>query len=131
MSSNKKFDLDLSKGIEMEEKLAEFFEGKFVEVKSERYIWEKTGNHFLEYESYGKPSGIAVTESDYWALMLVKEINGVDVPVMTYIVPVETMKKLGRKYIHTKTKGGDDNMSKGVLVPIKEIALACLNNDRE
>ena len=126
--AEKKFDIDLAKGLAMEDTFKEFLEGKKVEVKSERHIWEITGNHFLEYESYGKPSGIAVTEADYWVLMLVREIEGIEIPVMTYIIPIDVMKDLGRKYLHTKTKGGDDNMSLGVLVPIHEIALSCLNN---
>ena len=39
---------------------------KKIEVKSERDVWQKTGNIAIEYESYGKPSGINATESDYW-----------------------------------------------------------------
>ena len=93
-----------------------------VEVKSERHIWELTGNHFVEYESYGKPSGIAATESHWWALMLIDED---EVPRCTYVVRVEQLKELARKYINTDRDvvGGDDNKSRGVLVPIKEIAL--------
>ena len=102
--AEKKFDIDLAKGLAMEDTFKEFLEGKKVEVKSERHIWEITGNHFLEY------------------------IEGIEIPVMTYIVPTDIMKDLGRKYLHTKTMGGDDNMSWGVLVPIEEIALSCLNN---
>ena len=113
-----KFDIDLAKGIQMEETLKEFFEGKRIEVKSERHIWETTGNHFVEYECRGKPSGIAVTEAEYWALMLVREDETI---VMVYIVPIERMKALARKYWKNKTIGGDDNLSKGILVPISEI----------
>lgn len=113
-----KFDIDLEKGIQMEETLKEFFEGKRIEVKSERHIWERTGNHFVEYECRGKPSGIAVTEAEFWALMLVREDETI---VMTYIVPIERMKALARKHWKNKTIGGDDNLSKGVLVPISEI----------
>ena len=32
---------------------------KKIEVKSERGMWLKTGNIAIEFESYGKPSGIA------------------------------------------------------------------------
>ena len=58
-----KFDIDLAKGVQMEETLKEFFEGKRIEVKSERHIWETTGNHFVEYECRGKPSGISCNRS--------------------------------------------------------------------
>ena len=128
--AEKKFDIDLSKGIEMEDTFKEFLEGKKVEVKSERHIWEFSGNHYVEYEYDGKPSGIWTTEADYWVLMLVQDIDEVDVPVMTYIIPIEKMKELARKYYHlNKTKGGDDKRTKGVLVPIEEIALSCLNTN--
>ncbi len=129
MSGNSKFDLDLAKGQEMEQQLAEFFKGEKVEVKSERHLWEKTNNHFVEYQYKGNKSGISVTEAEYWALMLVKD----EVPVMTYIIPVAVLKELCRKYIGTDRDviGGDDNNSRGILLPIKELALACLNNDRE
>ena len=129
MSGNSKFDLDLAKGQEMEQQLAEFFKGEKVEVKSERHLWEKTRNHFVEYQYKGNKSGISVTEAEYWALMLVKD----DVPVMTYIIPVAVLKELCRKYIGTDRDviGGDDNNSRGILLPIKELALVCLNNDRE
>ena len=113
-----KSDIDLSKGVQMEETLKEFFEGKRIEVKSERHIWETTGNHFVEYECRGKPSGIAVTEAEFWALMLIREDETV---VMDYIVPIERMKALARKHWKNKTTGGDDNASKGALVPIDEI----------
>tara|TARA_R100001510_G_scaffold5435_3_gene4357 strand:+ start:5876 stop:6256 length:381 start_codon:yes stop_codon:yes gene_type:complete len=113
-----KFDIDLAKGMQMEETLKEFFEGKRIEVKSERHIWETTGNHFVEYECRGKPSGIAVTEAEFWALMLIREDETI---VMVYIVPIERMKALARKHWNNKTIGGDDNASKGVLVPIEEI----------
>ena len=129
MSSNKKFDLDLAKGLEMEQKLSEFFTGTKIEVKSERHLWEKTGNHFVEYEYKGTKSGLSITEAEYWALMLVKD----DEPVMTYIIPVAVLKDLCRKYVGTDRDvvGGDDNNSKGILLPIEELATACLNNDRE
>ena len=42
-----------------------FAKGKKVEVKTDR-MTHKTGNVFIEYESRGKPSGIATTDADYW-----------------------------------------------------------------
>jgi len=46
--------------------VADMLQDKKIEVKSERDIWQKSGNIAIEYESYGKPSGIKATESDYW-----------------------------------------------------------------
>ena len=41
---NKKFDIQLKQGQKLEEQLEAFFTGQSIEVKSERYIWEITGN---------------------------------------------------------------------------------------
>ena len=61
-----KFDIDLQYGKVREEAVAEMLQDKKIEVKSERDVWQKTGNIAIEYESYGKPSGINATESDFW-----------------------------------------------------------------
>ena len=50
----KKFDIDLEYGQIREDKIAEMFTDKKIEVKSERGMWMKTGNICIEYESYGK-----------------------------------------------------------------------------
>ena len=62
----KKFDIDLEYGQVREELVANMLQNKKIEVKSERDKWQKTGNIAIEYESYGKPSGINATEADYW-----------------------------------------------------------------
>ena len=64
--NRKKFDIDLSYGKVREKQVADMLQNKKIEVKSERGMWQKTGNIAIEFESYGKPSGIAATESDYW-----------------------------------------------------------------
>ena len=48
--NRKKFDLDLTYGEIREEKIAEMLTNKKVEVKSERDIWQNTGNICIEYE---------------------------------------------------------------------------------
>jgi len=62
----KKFDIDLEYGKVREQMVADMLQDKKIEVKSERDVWQKTGNIAIEYECYGKPSGINATESDYW-----------------------------------------------------------------
>ena len=64
IQDRKKFDLDLKYGLVKEKIVADMLQDKKIEVKSERGMWLKTGNIAIEYESYGKPSGIAATESD-------------------------------------------------------------------
>ena len=66
IEDRKKFDIDLEYGKVREQQVADMLQDKKIEVKSERDVWQKTGNIAIEYESYGKPSGINATESDYW-----------------------------------------------------------------
>ena len=54
----KKFDIDLEYGKIRETQVLDMFENAKIEVKSERDIWQKSGNIAIEYECYGKPSGI-------------------------------------------------------------------------
>ena len=54
----KKFDLDLQYGEVREDRVAEMLQDKKIEVKSEKDLWQKTGNICVEYQSWGKPSGI-------------------------------------------------------------------------
>ena len=68
----KKFDIDLAYGKVREQMVADMLQQGKIEVKSERgnfqnpKSWVNTGNIAIEYECYGKPSGINATESDYW-----------------------------------------------------------------
>ena len=64
--NRKKFDIDLEYGQVREQLVADMLQDKKIEVKSERDMWQRTGNIAIEYQSYGKPSGIDATESDYW-----------------------------------------------------------------
>ena len=66
IEDRKKFDIDLEYGKVREKMVADMLQDKKIEVKSERDVWQKTGNIAIEYECYGKPSGINATESDYW-----------------------------------------------------------------
>ena len=119
---NKKFDIQLRQGQMLEEQLKQFFTGQSIEVKSERYIWEITGNLFIEYEYNNKPSGIAVTTADFWALCLIRD----EQLLQMYIVPTDTLKRITRRYWGTERDviGGDLKMSRGITVPLDDIAHA-------
>tara|TARA_X000001388_G_scaffold76296_1_gene73239 strand:+ start:450 stop:806 length:357 start_codon:yes stop_codon:yes gene_type:complete len=112
-----KFDIDLRYGQIFEAKLSHIFKDKKVEVKTERDHWRKTGNIAIEYECRGKKSGISVTEADWWCHVLAdgNEVNSM------LMMPTDKMKSLARKYYKNKKKGGDDNASKFVLIPLKEM----------
>ena len=113
-----KFDLDLKYGQIREDKIAEMFTDKKIEVKSERGMWMKTGNICIEYQSYGKPSGIANTEADYWFHNL---CIGDDI-FCTLIFDVPKLKKLIEKLDFKKSvSGGDHNASRMWLVSIQKL----------
>ena len=66
IENRKKFDIDLQYGKVREKNVASMLQDKKIEVKSERDMWQRTGNIAIEYQCYGKPSGIDATTSDYW-----------------------------------------------------------------
>ena len=90
----KKFDLDLQYGSIREDRIAEMLTNKKIEVKSERDIWVGTNNICIEYESWGKPSGIRATESDYWFHNLCIG----DEEYCTLVFKTEVLKKIVDKY---------------------------------
>jgi hypothetical protein len=130
--SGEKFYEQLKQGEEMENLYKKFMGNDNIEVKSERHIWEKSKNHFVEYlyrpvnQLKYEPSGISATKAEWWALFL---IDDNDKPIMCYTIPVSALREIGRKYVNTDrdVDGGDGNRSKGVLVPIEEIALYPFN----
>lgn len=124
MKYNKFYDIDLPFGEVYEQQLKEFFEGKNIEVKTERDIWKTTGNHAVEFRCRGNLSGISTTKAEYWGIVLTIDNKA----VMFYVIPVEELKILTRKYYYMNriVNGGDDNASEMVLVPLKEIATYCL-----
>tara|TARA_E500000318_G_scaffold84381_1_gene80190 strand:+ start:456 stop:875 length:420 start_codon:yes stop_codon:yes gene_type:complete len=114
----KKFDLDLTYGSIREEKIADMLTNKKIEVKSERDIWQDTGNICIEYESYRKPSGIRATESDYWFHNLC--IGNEE--YCTLVFKTEVLKKIVDQLDTFKTvSGGDHNASKMFLVNLQKL----------
>ena len=114
----KKFDLDLQYGSIREDKIAEMLTNKKIEVKSERDIWQKSGNICIEYESWGKPSGIKATESDYWFHNL---CIGKD-EYCTLVFKTDTLRKIVDELDTFKTvSGGDNNASRMFLVNLQKL----------
>ena len=114
----KKFDIDLEYGTIKEDKIANMLTNKRIEVKSERGMWMKTGNICIEYESYGKPSGIEATEADYWFHNLC--IDGSI--YATLVFKTETLKNIiasldSKRVVY----GGDHKASKMYLVNIQKL----------
>ena len=119
MNFNNDFRYDLEIGKEGERIVDSLFKDKLVEVKRDSWV-SKSGNIAIEYESRGKPSGIATTQADYWIIIF---SGGYQDKVM-YVFETQILKKVSRKYFK---KGnvkamGDNNTSMSVLIPIKEIS---------
>ena len=114
----KKFDIDFQFGSIREDKIADMLTNKKIEVKSERGKWMETGNICIEYQSYGKPSGIEATEADFWFhnLCIGDEI------FCTLVFDVPKLKKLVKKLDYLKSvSGGDHNASRMYLVNIQKL----------
>tara|TARA_E500000305_G_scaffold74733_2_gene60507 strand:- start:23 stop:451 length:429 start_codon:yes stop_codon:yes gene_type:complete len=114
----KKFDIDLEYGKVREKQVADMLQDKKIEVKSERGMWQKTGNIAIEYESYGKPSGIAATESDYWFHNLCID----DETFCTLVFNTDSLKKIIDNLDYKRSvSGGDHNASKMYLVNLQKL----------
>jgi len=117
MKHNSDFKYDLSVGKQGEKIIGEILEGDNVEVKSEIDKWIKSGNHYCEYRSRGKDSGIYKTQAKYWTINLYKENK------FCFAISLETsrLKKIIEKNKYRSVPGGDSNTSWGFLVPLKDL----------
>jgi hypothetical protein len=92
MPSKSSFDLDFSYGRKGEQLVEELLtDGKRIEVKRDRK-WHLTGNVYIETECFftknnaWAPSGLAVTEAEYWAFVLKKTVLMIPTDVLWYAV---------------------------------------------
>lgn len=119
----KKFDIQLSEGLLNERRLADIFEHariEKIELKSESWEWEQTGNICIEYRSRGEPSGIAATEADCW----VHELKRDGETLVWLMFPIERLKHIAREAYRQKrfrTKAGDDGAQSVVLIRLRDI----------
>tara|TARA_R110001606_G_scaffold6316_1_gene28462 strand:- start:133 stop:495 length:363 start_codon:yes stop_codon:yes gene_type:complete len=113
MEYNSDFKYDLKVGQVKEKELANILQNEKIEVKTDLQA-HKTGNIFIEYESRGKPSGIATSEAKYYCIAIQETF---------IILPSTHLKKLCRIHLNTNRdrKGGDSNSSKGILLPVKNL----------
>jgi len=116
--NRKKFDIDLEYGQVREKQVADMLQDKKIEVKSERDLWQKTGNIAIEYQSYGKPSGIEATESDYWFHNLCVG----DETFCTLVFDTNSLKKIIKNLDSKKSvSGGDNNASRMYLLNLQKL----------
>jgi len=118
IEDRKKFDIDLEYGKVREQLVADMLQDKKIEVKSERDVWQKTGNIAIEYECYGKPSGINATESDYWFHNL---CIGEDI-FATIVFDTNSLKRIINNLDYKRSvSGGDNNASRMYLLNLQKL----------
>ena len=114
----KKFDIDLEYGKVREQMVADMLQDKKIEVKSERDVWQKTGNIAIEYECYGKPSGINATESDYWFHNLCIG----DETFATIVFDTNSLKRIIANLDKKRSvSGGDNNAARMYLLNLQKL----------
>lgn len=119
----KKFDIQLSEALINERRLADIFESARlakIELKSETWQWEQTGNICIEYQSRGRPSGIAVTECDVW----VHELKRDGETLVWLMFTERRLREIARKAWREgrfRTRAGDDGAQSVVLIPLRDI----------
>lgn len=118
MANKSSFDLDFSYGRKGEQLVEDLLtDGKRVEVKRDRK-WHLTGNVYIETECFftknnaWAPSGLSVTEAEYWAFVLKKTVLMLPTNVLWYAV-----KTFGRDI----TCEIPPNLSRGYLVKVVDL----------
>jgi len=123
MTKNKRraqFDIDLKRGEVGEELVKHIFCEKNVkiEVKTDFKVGD-TGNICVECKCNDNFSGIAISTADYWTFVCGGKYN----KDLIITVKTERLKKIALEYVRRKKfkMGGDNNLSKCILIPIKDL----------
>lgn len=113
MNYNSDFKYDLKVGQVKEKELGGIFADSCVEVKHDLKAL-KTGNIFVEYESRGKPSGMATSEAEWYCYAFGDTFH---------LIKASDLKLRCREYLGTgrDVVGGDNDTSKGILLPIEKL----------
>lgn len=131
MDFNGDFKYDLALGQLGEGWVGRMLTDSTIEVKIDFACW-LTGNFFIEYESRGKPSGIATTQADYWMLIatskqgrrLKKTLEDVekDDILFSILLSTDRLKEICKtNFYRVNVNGGDKNTSKGLLIKSNEL----------
>ena len=110
------FKYDLQIGQAGERQVGELLSNKTIEVKRDFWM-SKSGNIAIEYESWGKPSGLATTQAEWWAIIAAGELQD----KIIIFIETEHLKKIARYFYQQGNikSMGDNNTSKAVLIPIR------------
>ena len=110
------FDLDLKFGQDKENELQEILHNEPLECKCDKRCID-TGNVFVEFEDRGKPSGISITKSTFYAFCLYKKER--EKKQIWVLIPTEILKKLMKKY--PVKSGGDNWEARGHIIPKEDL----------
>lgn len=131
IESRNDFQYDLKVG-----QLAEKSVGKLlmldestIEVKLD-LLTQKTGNIAIEYRSRDKKSGISTTKAKYWAFVIsIDNKEYEEFPIV--IITTDYLREIARKHYKLGhiIRGGDNNTSEMVLVPIKDLFKGNINKE--
>lgn len=122
---DEKFDIQLSDSLIAERKLGETFafgkiENPKFELKTESWLWERFGNICIEYRAGARPSGISVTEANYW----VHELRRAGETLVYLMFPIERLKRLCRDAIMAgdyRVRAGDNGKQHVALIRLSDI----------
>lgn len=133
IESRNDFQYDLKVGQLAEKTIGKLLmlDDSTIEVKLD-LLTQKTGNIAIEYRSRGKKSGISTTRAKYWAFVISMENKEYEeFPIV--VVTTNYLKEIARKHYKLGhiTRGGDNNTSEMVLVPIKDIFKGNINKEGE
>jgi hypothetical protein len=113
------WDLDLERGLVKEALVRRLLtnddDALAVEVKGD-YRAQETGNHFVELSARGRPSGLMVTKSDYWAVALE---NGT-----VLMLPTERLRELVADALadgRTVRMQSGSHPTEGALIPLADL----------
>jgi hypothetical protein len=114
MKYNSDFSHDLELGKKGENLLAKILllKGDKIEVKTDLQATQ-TGNVFIEYKSRDKLSGLSTSKADYWAFLISNE--------QIIIIETNKLKELCKTKGLRRVDGGDNNTSKGILIPLNKL----------
>lgn len=111
--ADNRFDINLAEGKFGENVMANII--KTVEVKRD-YVVSTTGNLAVEYFNHGKPSGISVTEAEWWGFLLDGDKYKGEVAVFIKTNRLVKIIKKGKDIT-----GGDGNESHMKLITLKQL----------
>ncbi len=122
-NADNKFDIQLSEAKAHEKRLADIFDHgsiELIEMKTENFQWERTGNICIEYRQNGKPSGISVTKAELW----VHKLRRGDQTICYLMFPIDRLKELCREAHrrgHWRDNAGDGGRFHVILLRLKDI----------